>query len=299
MIEKKPNLRVLGEEDPTPVAEKKPREHLSWYIIGSLLLLGLLGAAAPPAAQHKLHQWGLEMLSPFVAAKETVRRAIENFRLGLKTLEETQAEVKVLREENAELAMQVSYLKNLAQENARLREMLGFKSSTHFRLLACRVASRDPASWWNTVLIDRGWADDENLTSDLPVVTPRGVVGKTGVVSRNVTEVILLVNENCKIAAITESSQEQGLLVGSGFGGEEKPRARLTYVRRNAQVGIGERVFTTGLGGVFPSGLLLGVVAEVPPVDTGKTMGLYREVIVDPLVDLTQLDELFVIVSGK
>ncbi|WP_174581829.1 rod shape-determining protein MreC [Candidatus Methylacidithermus pantelleriae] len=290
----------MGEEDSVPVSEKRRgRIGWTWYVVGSLLLAGLLGTAAPATVHKKLHQWGLEALSPFVWVTETARTAIENFRLGLKTLEETQAEVKVLRQQNAELAMQVSYLKNLAQENARLREMLGFKSSTHYRLLACRVASRDPASWWNTVLIDRGWADDENLTSDLPVVTPRGVVGKTGVVSRNVTEVILLVNENCKIAAITEASQEQGLLVGSGFGGEERPRARLTYVRRNAQVGIGERVFTTGLGGVFPSGLLLGVVAEVPPVDAGKTMGLYREVIVDPIVDLTQLDELFVVVSTK
>jgi len=161
------------------------------------------------------------------------------------------------------------------------------------------VVSRDPSNWWNTVIINRGWTDNDKLTSDLPVVTPRGVVGKTGLVSRNVTEVILLINQNCKVSGSVESSHDQGIVVGMGAPAEGSPRLKMEYLPRGAQIAIGERVFTSGLGGVFPPGLFLGTIIDIPPL-TGNSgnFGLYREATIDPALDLTQLDELFVVLSN-
>jgi rod shape-determining protein MreC len=140
---------------------------------------------------------------------------------------------------------------------------------------------------------------EKGIVSDLPVVSPRGLVGKTGGVSYETTEVILMVDENCKIAATVENSGSQGIVVGEGTLDSGKPKARMRFIPKNAELAVGERVFTSGLGGIFPPGLMIGTVAELPPLSGSRSFGLYREAIIDPVVDLSQLDELFLVVGVR
>ena len=223
-----------------------------------------------------------------------------------KTLKQAQAEVDRLKSELETLRAQMTTQADLRNENARLREMLGYKEASASALVAARVVARDPSSWWNTVQINKGWLDDappddgsSDIVPDLPVVTPRGVVGKTGVVSSQTTEVILLVDENCQISAKIEGSNAQGIVTGEGHFQSGEPRVRMRYIDRNAAIAIGERVFTSGLGGVFPAGLLIGTVVEVPPLSNEVNFGLYREAIIRPNVDLSQLNEVFIITGTK
>ncbi|MDE1171391.1 MAG: rod shape-determining protein MreC [Verrucomicrobium sp.] len=112
------------------------------------------------------------------------------------------------------------------------------------------------------------------------------------------TEVILMINQNCKISATVENSHNQGVVVGMGAPAEGSPRVRMDFLPRSAQLAIGERVFTSGLGGVFPPGLFLGTIIEAPPLNAGRNFGLYREAVIDPALDLTSLDELFIILPN-
>ena len=269
------------------------------FIILALLIVVIIGATLSPGTITKLRQGILMAAAPAVHFSDGVRSLYSDVNAGLTTLDAAQAEVAKLRSEKDRLATENSYLLDLRKENNRLREMLGFKQASQYRLMTARVVSRDPSNWWNTVMINRGWSDDENLTPDLPVVTPRGVVGKTGTVSRSVTEVILMVNENCKISSVIEGSREQGIVVGEGIAAEGKPKARMKFIARNADIAVGERIFTSGLGGVFPSGLLLGTIEMVPPLSASENFGLYREAVIDTAVDPSQLDELFVVIGTK
>ncbi|WP_018290229.1 rod shape-determining protein MreC [Verrucomicrobium sp. 3C] len=269
------------------------------YLGAASLFLLLIGLALPRAWEGDLHRIGLEMASPFLSAWDRILKTWEDFDLGTKTLTEVQAELKQLRVRNAELAMQNSYLNHLQEENDRLREMLSFRHNSAFHLLSCRVISRDPSNWWSNIYVDVGWGDDSRLSSDLPVVTPRGVVGKTGLVARNLSQIILLTNENCKVSAMSEISKDQGLVVGAGTPEDNKPYARMIYLPRNAQVAVGERVLTSGLGGVFPAGLYVGSIRQVLPLEASRSFGLYREATIDPGVDLTQLSEMFVVLLGR
>ena len=139
--------------------------------------------------------------------------------------------------------MRNQFLADKEAENARLREMLGFQAASQYELLPCRVISREPSSWWNSVQINVGWANNEDLdakyhgkyslTSDQPVVSPRGVVGKTGNVSRYVTDVILLVNQNCSISATIDGTHDQGVVQGQGNFDEGKPRVKVNYLPKS------------------------------------------------------------------
>jgi rod shape-determining protein MreC len=203
-----------------------------------------------------------------------------------------------LRAENVRLQTEIRQMDYLRTENDRFREMLAFRDQQAFRLLACRVIERDASNWWNSVLVDRGWNDDPNLAQDQPVVTPRGVVGKTGTVGRSTTRVMLLSDENCKVSVLTESAGARGILLGDTPLNGGSPLCRMTFVTRESKFSVGERVLTTGLGGTFPPNLLVGTVTEAPSLTSEKNSGLYREGKVTPAAELNDLREMFILTGG-
>lgn len=264
-----------------------------------LAVLIILGLVQSESTQQKMRRVAYDASAPALNLLHTVKGFFTKVDSGLQTLQEAQTKAEELQSENARLQTEINLLHDLSKENDRLREMLGFKTESQFKLLPTRIISRDPSSWWNSVQINRGWYDDKNLDKDMPVVSPRGVIGKTSVVGKNITEVILLVDENCKIAATIQGSGAQGIVVGDSNYQEGRPRARMKFIDRNATINVGELVFTSGLGGVFPQGLLIGTISEVPKLKDTSTVGLYQEAVIDPAVDLRQLDELFIIVGAK
>jgi rod shape-determining protein MreC len=126
------------------------------------------------------------------------------------------------------------------------------------------------------------------------------VVGKTGTVSRYVTDIILLVNTNCSISATVDGTRDQGIVEGQGNFEEGKPRVVVNYLPKDSQVTIGQFVVTSGLGPYFPAGLRLGTVVDVPPLEKQyPTFGLYRQAFIEPTADLNKLDELFIVLGPK
>ena len=289
---------------------------LSFIVPMAALLAVVAFLILPQNWKVQLQGVFLDVVGPVIRLYDRGHGFYDETRNGFKSLDAAQRDARSLREQNAQLQTENNVLHNLQDENQRLREMLGFKQDSQFKLLACRVVHRDPSNWWNRISINRGWKDTDRLTSDLPVVTPRGVVGKTGEVRRYTTDVILMSDQNCSISASLEGSNDQGMVIGMGAPGEGRFRARMTYLPRDAKPLVGTRVFTGGVGGVFPPGLFLGTVLDVPPLAAplpatgskvsgtgsvlggGSGFGLYREIVIDPAIDLTHLDELFVILPN-
>ncbi|MEM9444210.1 MAG: rod shape-determining protein MreC [Verrucomicrobiota bacterium] len=262
-----------------------------------IILLAVIGTILPSKAKESISTTSHTATSPIWSGFGWVNERIDIFTRSLKTLDDLQQEVTSLRALNAQLQTENASLRGFEDENNRLREMLNFKTSSNYKLLACRVIEREPSNWWNTVIINKGWQHDNNLASDQPVVSPRGIVGKTGTVGPWTTKVMLLVDENCKISGVTETSQARGIIIGSTSFNGGKPSCRITFVSREAEFTEGERVFTTGLGGTFPPNLIIGLVSEAPQLTQDKNFGLFREGTLQPSVDLDNLEELFVILG--
>ncbi len=271
-----------------------------------LLVLGLGSAfilicfLLPEQVTQSLRKETMEVLGPVLRVAEKPVGFFGRVDTKLKTLDQAQAEVTKLRAEVATLTVQNQILADKTTENARLREMLGFRDASPYRLQACRVVSREPSSWWDSVQVNVGWESNPDLAKDQPVVSPRGVVGKTGEVSRYVTDVILMVNQNCSISATIDGSHDQGIVQGQGNFEEGKPRVKMNYLPKDSQVAVGQFAVTSGLGPYFPAGLRLGTVIEVPPLKNEyPTFGLYREAVIEPTADLNKLDELFIVLGPK
>ena len=209
--------------------------------VGSALILTCF--LLPDQVTQAMRKDTMEVLGPILRTAEKPINFFGRVDSKLKTLDEANAEVANLREQVATLTVQNQVLTDKTTENARLREMLGFQAASQYELLPCHVVSRDPSSWWDTVQINVG--DNNNnelfkkfqgkysLTSDQPVVSPRGVVGKTGVVSRYVTDVILMVSPNCGISAFVDGTHDQGIVQGEGNFEEAKPRVMMDYLPKD------------------------------------------------------------------
>jgi len=254
----------------------------------------------PDQFTRTLRKETLEVFGPVLRAGERPVKFVTSVDNKLSTLDQAQAEVARLRQQVAELTVQVNLLQVKTNENSRLREMLGFRDAAPWHLRACRVISRDPDSWWTSVQVNVGWHDDPDLAKDQPVVSPRGVVGKTGTVSRDVTDVILMVDPNCSITATVEGTHDQGIVKGQGNFEQGGSRIMMEYLPKNSQVATGQFIVTSELSPNFPAGLKIGQVSEVPPLNNGyPTFGMYREAVIEPTANLNQLDELFIILGPK
>lgn len=256
----------------------------------------LLGDGAASKVQYASDEvmshtlWG-----PLGWVQDKLGRMSQSF----KDLRELEKEVFDLRSKNARLTTENRQLKFFRKKNAELEEMLGFKKASPYKLLSCRVIQRDPSNWWSVLIINRGYADHPDLTSDQPVVTPRGVVGKTGTISRHTSRVILLVDENCKISCEVEGSRAQGIIRGESKLNQGLPYCTMSFVSRDTPMAKGSRVFTSGLGGIFPQGLLLGTVRDAPPASPERNFGLYLDAQIEPSVDLHDLRDMFIVIGVR
>ena len=189
-----------------------------------------------------------------------------------------------------ELKARDQTLQGLAAENNQLRRALQFRERSAFKLVPARIIVRDASAWWSTVKLDKG--SNDGIQPDQPVLTEDGLVGKTTVVSGNACTVLLISDENCGVAANVEGTREHGIVRGSRTSTAVTPDLTLGLLSKLAGLKPGQKVYSSGAGGVFPSGILIGVVNsfEVLPLEGTAT--------VFPAVDLSSIEDVFVVTGG-
>jgi len=172
-----------------------------------------------------------------------------------------------LRRENQQLRLQASQAEETARENARLRRLLGWQQRTPWKLKLAGVVLRDPANWWRTVQIDLGSRDGARV--NLPVLTMDGLVGRISSVSLTRSQVVLLGDPNCKVAARVENQTRDTGVIGP-CGPLDTEFVELGYLSRNASLKPAQDVLTSGQGGIFPKGIPIGKIIDVQTVDYGS-----------------------------
>ena len=248
-------------------------------MIGWVIFLG-----QPGIVSTRLRKLFVSLGTPFVKLSDAI--PVIHFNRQLET------ENKKLRDDNATLRQQVSSLAAAAQQNTELTRLLTFRQQLPLRTIGARVIGRDASNWWRSIQIDRG--TDDKVTENLAVVTADGLVGKVVSATRSEARVLLLLDSNCKASAILQTSRELGSVTGPDTAFVRTPQYVMTYVRRDTKVQPGEAVITSGLGGVFPKGLLIGTVESS---QLNRQNGMYQDIVVKPAVNYRRLEEVLVILQ--
>jgi rod shape-determining protein MreC len=263
----------------------------------SIIALLIFGAALGyflsfgPESTRKFKAGVYQLLSPFLTSGSGIQKQITSVRTGLKSLEQLERENATLQVENRALRATNQGLRDVEHEVNRLRHALNYRERSVFKLIPAEVVTRDSSTWWRTVTINRGKQDA--VESDMPVVTDEGLIGKITTVSNNISIVLLVSDENCKVAASVEGTREQGIVSGERLTTGLTPLLDLNFLSKQADLKPGQKVYTSGVGGVFPSGLLIGVVKSF------RLRELDGQAQLAPAVDLSHLEDVFVVTGRR
>ena len=262
-------------------------------IIALLVFGAVLGyfLSFGPESTRKFQAAVYQLIAPFLSSGSGLQKQITSVRSGLKTLEELEKENVALQVENRQLKATNQALRDVEREVNRLRHALNYRERSVFKLVPAVVVTRDASTWWRTITINRG--KEDNIETDMPVVTDEGLVGKTTTVSANISIVLLISDENCKVACSIEGTREQGIASGERVVTGITPMLNLNFLSKQADLKPGQKVYTSGVGGVFPSGIPVGAVK------TFKLRELDAQAQLMPAVDLSHLEDVFVVTGRK
>ncbi len=200
---------------------------------------------------------------------------------------------KMLRNEVSQLRVQNLQAAEYAAENARLRELLQYKqTATQFDLKAARVIGRESATWSSVIVINRGAVD--GVQENMPVVTEKGLVGRIVEAGPNSSKVQLITDPRSSVGTIVQRAESRvnGIVEGDP---DNPTMPRMVNIPKTADVVEGDVIVTSGYGGIFPKGIVVGLVDHLK-IDTG---GLLQVAVLEPAVDFQKLEDVAVITASR
>ena len=200
-----------------------------------------------------------------------------------------------IEEENKNLKKKIDDLKAqliLYQEGyleaERLRNLLALNDDYNFKFVTACVIGREQVTLSKTILINKGTA--HGLKTGMPVLAGSGLVGRVIDVSWHAAKILLLIDESSNIDAIVQRNRTQGIIRGAGSRGYI-----LKYISKTQDVEEGDVLISSGIGGVFPKGMMIGQISHVDQQEAG----LFFKINVAPSVDFSKLEEVLVLIPDR
>jgi rod shape-determining protein MreC len=266
-------------------------------LVSMIILVSLIGFSLK---ERKELTWPEQFVKDTTGWVQTLVSRPANYIAGffenVKDLQNTYVENKELRSRLDELAQLKADVQTLTEENNELRDILDKKDSlSDYKQIQATVIGRNPDRWDELLIINKGSTD--GIERDMAVITSTGLIGKVKN-SRQFTSTIQLLSStdatNRVSAEIVGNKPDQ---IDQPYYGQiegfdaEKEMLLLKKIPYEAKVEKGQLVQTSGMGGVFPSRLIIGTVEEVVPDEFGLTQTAF----VKPGANFYDLEHVMVI----
>lgn len=214
-------------------------------------------------------------------AADSVSDAVQDATASPETLSE-------LKEQNEELAALVMRLEEYRLENERLTELLGLVDAYNLESTAAHILSSSIDSYDQTMTLDKGTLD--GLAVGMPVMSPNGLIGQIESVGPFTSQVRLLTDPSSGVAVFLQSSRTEGLVMGS-----HERLLYLHFISLDVEVVPGDVVVTSGAGGVYPKGIVLGEVTSV----TYLPSDVYQTIVIKPTARVKYYEEVLVLTGRQ
>lgn len=265
------------------------RRRLAIFLALFLFAVVLLTAQARSADRREVGAIGtavLTLLLPVQAGMVRVGDGVERVWAMYTEIGRLRVENARLRHQVESLSQEVTSLREQALEAARLEHLLQFRAQTNYRVLVARIIGRDSSPWYSTVVVDRGSLD--GVGRNTPVVTPDGVVGRVIEVTPTSARVLLIADSRSAVGVLVQRSRDVGVVEG-----RSGALLHMKYLSRTTSVEAGDLLVTSGQGGVFPRGLIVGRITRV----IREPGALLQEADVEPAANLDRLEEALMLLS--
>jgi len=262
----------------------------SLFIFITFLLLFALVLMSLRAKQRKGMEFFdallMEICSPLQKASTLVIKTVQGTFQKYVFLVNLERENRMLKQKIAELQEENHRTKETKLAMDRLKQLLQFREKNSLSMIGAEVIGQDPSSWFKSVTIDKGERD--GVKKGMAVISAAGVIGQILKTAPHYATVLLLTDYNSAIDSIVQRTRAKAIVEGKG-----ENRCQLKYLLRTEEVAVGDAVVTSGLAGNFHKGLMVG---EIKKVDK-KGHGVFQYAELTPSVDLTKLEEVFVVME--
>ena len=230
------------------------------------------------------------VIMPFQKAYDGAQGGVSRIWAGFTELSQVREELRKTRAKLQKFESVNEEMSEIKRENDRLRDLLGMKERTDYKSIPASIISKDPDNWFRTIIVNRG--ADDGIKENMPVIAYQGgqkaVVGKIIEVRKSISRIAPIISPDFKIGVKLQESRFPGLL--SGYAGNSN-LCRMDYVSRAAYIKFNDIVITSGQGGVFPPGLIVGKVIKAVTHESSA----YQRVIIQPVIDYDLVEDVFVI----
>jgi len=192
--------------------------------------------------------------------------------------ERLKAEIELLK-------LKLTDAQEIKLENVRLNNLLTLKQKSAFKVIVARVIGRSPDNWSSVVIIDKGVYN--GVKPKMMAMSYSGLIGKVIESSNHVSKIILINDPNFTISAISQRSRQEGLVCGTLSG-----VLIMRYLNSDSDIRVQDTIITSGLTGNCPKGLPIGSVIALED----EFSGLSRYAIIKPAVDLSNIEEVLIII---
>ncbi|MGP6138837.1 MULTISPECIES: rod shape-determining protein MreC [unclassified Jeotgalibaca] len=206
-------------------------------------------------------------------------------------------------EENQQLKQKIDAMDNmqariskLEQENVSMKQELELQSSlSEFSNINATVISRNPDTWIDQIVVDKG--SEDGVEVDMSVMSGNGLIGRVAEVSPTTAKILLLSTANQSVNRVSAEIQMPDTPVHGIVDDYETENGLLimSEIDPKAKIEVGKQVITSGLGGVSPASLLIGVVKEVRMDE----FGLFQEVTIEPAGNIAEILYVTIIQRGS
>jgi rod shape-determining protein MreC len=198
-------------------------------------------------------------------------------------------ENKELRENNIKLANEIASLKESKLENIRLTRLMNFKENNVLGVISGKIINKSLLQTRNTITLNVGESD--SVAVNMPVITDAGLAGRIVATSRNYSIAQILYNKDMRITVKVQRNRLDGILSYDGVA-----NLMVRNIQKSGDGNVGDVIITSEYSNIYPPGIPVGTVTE-----TGNLDNLFKKVVVTPLVNFSNLEEVFVLkfISSK
>lgn len=192
-----------------------------------------------------------------------------------------------------ELENQVREIDELRTENDRLRAILGFQEyNRQFETVAGQIVAKEPGNMYSDLKVNRG--KNNGISKDDVVITDKGLVGYVSEVGDTWCNVRTVIDPSSSVGCIAGRTGDRAIVEGSTEL-VDSGCCNMLYLAKDASVTIGDSVETSGLGSIYPEGIMIGKITKITP----DVQGLYNQATVEASVDFDKIREVLIIVGNK
>lgn len=231
------------------------------------------------------------VVTPVQRVFYSIGNATGEFFGRFKSMTEYRKENESLKGRIRELENNTRELDSLRSQNERLKKLLELQDEKpEYNMVAAKVAAMDSGNWYSSFVINKGTA--QGVKKNDVVITDEGLVGYIHEVGTTWANVVSIIDPKASVGSVIERTGDRAIIEGD-LQLMDKGQCEMSYISKGADIAVGDYVETSGVGEVYPKGILIGKVSSF----TSDEQGLYHNAVIETAVDFERINEVMVIVK--